>query len=161
MRIKTWATTLGAGLIALASFGATAAGVSGNVVKIGVLTDMSGVYAKGNGKGSVTAAQMAIDDMFTQDGHIRVDGLRVHDTWSGSSSRRIRAAPGTYTTSCAPSRATKPSSRWPRALVHWPSRTDTRVGSMRSRKKVNSARAASTLGVNPLCHSTGRSPVEY
>jgi branched-chain amino acid transport system substrate-binding protein len=62
MRIKALTTTLGAGLIALASFGAAAAGVSGNVVKIGVLTDMSGVYAKGNGKGSVAAAQMAIDD---------------------------------------------------------------------------------------------------
>jgi branched-chain amino acid transport system substrate-binding protein len=36
--------------------------VSDNIVKIGVLTDMSGVYSDMNGKGSVVAAQMAIDD---------------------------------------------------------------------------------------------------
>jgi branched-chain amino acid transport system substrate-binding protein len=62
MRIKALSITLGAGLIALTSLGASAAGVSGGVVKIGVLTDMSGVYATGTGKGSVAAAQMAIED---------------------------------------------------------------------------------------------------
>jgi branched-chain amino acid transport system substrate-binding protein len=36
--------------------------VSGDVVKIGVLTDMTGVYADLGGAGSVVAAQMAIDD---------------------------------------------------------------------------------------------------
>lgn len=36
--------------------------VSGDVVKIGVLTDMTGVYADLGGQGSVVAAQMAIDD---------------------------------------------------------------------------------------------------
>lgn len=41
---------------------ASAAGISSNVVKIGVLTDMSGVYSAIGGKGSVTAAKMAIDD---------------------------------------------------------------------------------------------------
>src|ERR1700684_3450770 len=36
--------------------------LSDNVVKIGVLTDMSGVYSDQNGEGSVVAAQLAIED---------------------------------------------------------------------------------------------------
>jgi len=36
--------------------------LSGDLVKIGVLTDMSGVYSDLGGQGSVTAAQMAVDD---------------------------------------------------------------------------------------------------
>jgi len=36
--------------------------ISGGVVKIGVLTDMSGVYSDNTGQGSIVAAQMAIDD---------------------------------------------------------------------------------------------------
>src|SRR5687768_4194298 len=36
--------------------------LSGDVVKIGVLTDMTGVYGDLGGQGSVVAAQMAIDD---------------------------------------------------------------------------------------------------
>lgn len=32
-------------------------------VKIGVLNDMSGVYADTGGKGSVVAAQMAVEDL--------------------------------------------------------------------------------------------------
>jgi branched-chain amino acid transport system substrate-binding protein len=36
--------------------------VSGNVVKIGILTDMSGLYSDLGGQGSVIAAQMAADD---------------------------------------------------------------------------------------------------
>lgn len=38
------------------------AGMSDDVVKIGVLTDMSGVYADVGGKGAVFAAQMAVKD---------------------------------------------------------------------------------------------------
>jgi len=45
---------------------APAAKVSGDMVKIGVLTDMSGVYSDLGGQGSVTAAQMAIDDFKAQ-----------------------------------------------------------------------------------------------
>ena len=40
--------------------------ISGDMVKIGVLTDMSGVYSDLGGHGSVTAAQMAIDDFKAQ-----------------------------------------------------------------------------------------------
>lgn len=50
------ATTLAAGCVAHAE------GVSDNTVKIGVLTDMSGVFSDLAGAGAVTAAQMAIDD---------------------------------------------------------------------------------------------------
>lgn len=45
-----------------ASFGAASAQVSGDVVKIGVLTDMSATYADLSGKGSALAAQMAAED---------------------------------------------------------------------------------------------------
>ncbi|QDQ25679.1 ABC transporter substrate-binding protein [Chitinimonas arctica] len=49
--------------VALAMPGVAWAGpVSGDVVKIGILTDMSGVYAGLSGKGSVLAAQMAVAD---------------------------------------------------------------------------------------------------
>ena len=40
--------------------------LSGEMVKIGVLTDMSGVYSDLGGQGSVTSAQMAIDDFKAQ-----------------------------------------------------------------------------------------------
>jgi branched-chain amino acid transport system substrate-binding protein len=46
----------------LTSHIANAAGISDDVVKIGVLTDMSGAYAQSGGKGSVVAAEMAIAD---------------------------------------------------------------------------------------------------
>src|SRR5260370_32865018 len=36
--------------------------ISDGVVKIGVLTDMSGVYSDNSGQGSAIAAQMAVDD---------------------------------------------------------------------------------------------------
>jgi branched-chain amino acid transport system substrate-binding protein len=54
-RTKMLATLVAAALSATAFAGP-------NGIKIGVLTDMSGVYASIGGKGSVAAAQMAIDD---------------------------------------------------------------------------------------------------
>ncbi|HLS54816.1 MAG TPA: ABC transporter substrate-binding protein [Zeimonas sp.] len=49
--------------VALAFAGATAqAQISGGVVKIGVMNDMSGVYADIGGPGSVEAAKMAVED---------------------------------------------------------------------------------------------------
>ncbi|HWI36369.1 MAG TPA: ABC transporter substrate-binding protein [Burkholderiales bacterium] len=47
--------------LALAASGAQAQ-ISGGVVKIGVLNDMSGLYSDIGGPGSVTAAKMAVDD---------------------------------------------------------------------------------------------------
>ncbi|HET9847606.1 MAG TPA: ABC transporter substrate-binding protein, partial [Candidatus Dormibacteraeota bacterium] len=61
--MKSFATALATGL-ALAALGgaAHAQGISDDVVKIGVLTDMSSLYADATGKGSVAAVQMAVED---------------------------------------------------------------------------------------------------
>lgn len=50
--------------VALATYSASAqtVKVSDGVIRIGVIEDMSGVYADITGKGAVTAAQMAIDE---------------------------------------------------------------------------------------------------
>ena len=49
-------------LVALGAAGEAAAEMSGNVVKIGVMNDMSGLYADITGVGSVVAARMAAED---------------------------------------------------------------------------------------------------
>ncbi|HQQ71857.1 MAG TPA: ABC transporter substrate-binding protein, partial [Alicycliphilus sp.] len=41
--------------------------ISDNVVRIGVLTDLSGVYSDVSGKGTVVATQMAIDDFVAKE----------------------------------------------------------------------------------------------
>jgi branched-chain amino acid transport system substrate-binding protein len=59
MGVKTWAAAVA--LLGAIS-GPAAAQISGDVVKIGVLTDMSSLYADLAGPGSVWAAQMAVQD---------------------------------------------------------------------------------------------------
>ncbi len=59
MKLKKLAVALS---VALACATASAAGISGDVVRIGVMTDMSGTYAEQTGAGSVLAAKMAIAD---------------------------------------------------------------------------------------------------
>src|ERR1700748_1865376 len=59
--MKSFATIVVAG-IALVASGAARAQISDDVVKIGVLTDMSSLYADATGKGSVAAVQMAVED---------------------------------------------------------------------------------------------------
>jgi branched-chain amino acid transport system substrate-binding protein len=55
--------SLGAAALALAATTAFAGGISNDVVKIGVLGDMSGVYSTGfSGKGAVAAVEMAVKD---------------------------------------------------------------------------------------------------
>lgn len=54
--------SLAAALAAAPALAQAPAKVSGNVVRIGVLTDMSGPYSDIAGKGSVVSAQMAVDD---------------------------------------------------------------------------------------------------
>ncbi|MBL7249455.1 ABC transporter substrate-binding protein [Alloalcanivorax sp. C16-2] len=49
------------GLVLLSS-GASAAEISDGTVKIGVLSDMSGIFSDLSGEGAVTAARMAVDD---------------------------------------------------------------------------------------------------
>ncbi|MBN8976777.1 MAG: ABC transporter substrate-binding protein [Xanthobacteraceae bacterium] len=58
---KTAATFL-AGLAIALSGGAAQAQISDDVVKIGVLTDMSSLYSDATGKGSLIATQMAVED---------------------------------------------------------------------------------------------------
>jgi branched-chain amino acid transport system substrate-binding protein len=62
MKRKFSAWLVSAALAALATTGAAQAQISGNVVKIGVLTDMSSLYADLAGPGSVLAARMAVED---------------------------------------------------------------------------------------------------
>jgi len=60
--MKSLAATLVAGLAFAASGSAATAQISDDVVKIGVLTDMSSLYADATGKGSVAAVEMAVAD---------------------------------------------------------------------------------------------------
>ena len=52
---------------ALAVSGAAQAQISDNVVRIGVLTDLSGAYSDIAGKGTVIATQMAVDDFMAKE----------------------------------------------------------------------------------------------
>ena len=62
MTQRTITHTLLASAAAMVCWGAQAQGVSDDVVKIAVLSDMSSLYADTAGKGSVEAAKMAIAD---------------------------------------------------------------------------------------------------
>jgi branched-chain amino acid transport system substrate-binding protein len=60
--MRSLAATFVAGLAFAATSGAANAQISDDVVKIGVLTDMSSLYADATGKGSLAAVQMAVAD---------------------------------------------------------------------------------------------------
>ena len=60
--MKSFAAALLAASALAASGGAASAQISDDVVKIGVLTDMSSLYADATGKGSLAAVQMAVAD---------------------------------------------------------------------------------------------------
>lgn len=66
MKTKMFAKTACAAALAALSMGAQAQ-ISGGVVKIGVLTDMSGTYSDLTGSGAVLATQMAIDDFVAKE----------------------------------------------------------------------------------------------
>ena len=70
MRLKM-KTLVAAAALALA--GTAQAQISGNVVKIGVLNDMSGLYADLGGQGSVTAVRMAIEDFKAKEKGLNVE----------------------------------------------------------------------------------------
>jgi branched-chain amino acid transport system substrate-binding protein len=62
-RVRAFGMGAAAALAAAApSFAQQPAGLSDNVVKIGILTDMSGQFSHESGEGSVTAIRMAIED---------------------------------------------------------------------------------------------------
>ncbi|MBS0530375.1 MAG: ABC transporter substrate-binding protein [Proteobacteria bacterium] len=60
--MKSLAATLVAGAAMALSIGTAQAQISDDVVKLGVLTDMSSLYSDATGKGSLTAVQMAVAD---------------------------------------------------------------------------------------------------
>jgi branched-chain amino acid transport system substrate-binding protein len=60
--MKSLTAALAAGLVAAMCGGAANAQISDDVVKIGVLTDMSSLYSDATGKGSLVAVQMAVAD---------------------------------------------------------------------------------------------------
>src|ERR1700723_1600214 len=60
--MKSLAAAVAAGLVLAVSGGAANAQISDDVVKIGVLTDMSSLYADATGKGSLAAVEMAVAD---------------------------------------------------------------------------------------------------
>ncbi len=60
--MKSLAAAFAAGLAFTACSGAANAQISDDVVKIGVLTDMSSLYADATGKGSLAAVEMAVAD---------------------------------------------------------------------------------------------------
>jgi branched-chain amino acid transport system substrate-binding protein len=64
MRLKFLIQAAG---LALMLAGAAQAQIADRVVKIGVLTDMSGAYSDLGGAGAVVATQMAIDDFVAQE----------------------------------------------------------------------------------------------
>jgi branched-chain amino acid transport system substrate-binding protein len=61
-RAPAFAMVAAAGLLASFSAAGQSTGVSDDVVKIGILTDMSGQFSHESGEGSVTAVRMAIED---------------------------------------------------------------------------------------------------
>ncbi len=67
MKLKLKATILAAAMTAAFGFSApVSAQISGDTVKIGILTDMSGVYGDIDGPGGVESIRMAIADMAAQ-----------------------------------------------------------------------------------------------
>ena len=64
MKLKPIIQALG---LALASIAAAHAQVSDGTVKIGVLTDLSGVYSDVAGKGTIVATEMAVEDFLAKD----------------------------------------------------------------------------------------------
>ena len=60
--MKSFTVGLLAGAAIALTSGAAQAQISDDVVKIGVLTDMSSLYADATGKGSVVATEMAVAD---------------------------------------------------------------------------------------------------
>jgi branched-chain amino acid transport system substrate-binding protein len=64
MKLKITSVVIAIAAITLVNGGASAqtAGISDDVVKIGILTDMSGQFSHESGEGSVTAIKMAVED---------------------------------------------------------------------------------------------------
>jgi len=64
---------IAAGVVPALLAGAAGAQFSGNAIRIGVLTDMSSLYADGTGMGSVAAARLAVEDSGVEQRGIRAE----------------------------------------------------------------------------------------
>ena len=73
MKLNTTLKVLAAAAALALGASPVQAQISGNVVKIGVLTDMSSLYADIGGPGSVLAAKMAIEDFKAKDKGLTVE----------------------------------------------------------------------------------------
>lgn len=62
MQIRFWSRTMASLAFAAGATTASAQTLSGDVLRIGVLTDISGVYADVSGKGAIEAVKMAVED---------------------------------------------------------------------------------------------------
>ncbi|KAA0892973.1 ABC transporter substrate-binding protein [Pusillimonas sp. ANT_WB101] len=62
MQTKFWSRTMASLAFAAGATTASAQTLSGDVLRIGVLTDISGVYADVSGKGAIEAVKMAVED---------------------------------------------------------------------------------------------------
>ena len=69
--------------------GQTSAKAGPDAIKVGVLNDLSGVYADLGGPGSVTAAEIAIEDVGKR--HLSIRSMRV--TMAPSNGRSITRLP--------------------------------------------------------------------
>src|SRR5258707_3780449 len=73
MKLKLKVKALVAAAALALSAGAAHAQISRNVVKLGILTDMSSLYADLSGQGSVLAAKMAIEDFKAKEKGLNVE----------------------------------------------------------------------------------------
>jgi branched-chain amino acid transport system substrate-binding protein len=65
--------------------------ISGNVVRIGVLTDLSGLYSDIGGQGSIVAAQMAVEDFGPEVHGAKVDVVSVdHQNKADVAAQKVR-----------------------------------------------------------------------
>ncbi|MFT0548861.1 ABC transporter substrate-binding protein [Allopusillimonas ginsengisoli] len=62
MKTRFWSRTMASLAFAAGATTASAQTLSGDVLRIGVLTDISGVYADVSGKGAIEAVKMAVED---------------------------------------------------------------------------------------------------
>jgi len=110
--MKSLAAALAAGLAVAVSGGAANAQISDDVVKIGVLTDMSSLYSDATGKGSLVAVQMAVADF---GGKVKGKPIEVlsGDHQNKPTSASASPATGSTTTRSTPCSTSRPRrSRW-------------------------------------------------
>ena len=92
--------------------------ISDDAVRIGVLTDMSGLYSDIGGQGSVAAAQLAIDDFGGKVLGKKIELVSSRPSeqggYRGPEGARVVTTPGAWTWS--PTRSTRPRRwQWPRS----------------------------------------------